>query len=236
MSVLTSATVLDLWEAGLTMTPASRAALLLQATGETELSSWPVGRRDQALLENYCSGGRTLDAVAECPECGTALDVAFDPGALGGAADADTVTIEINGYLVRARPPTTGDLQALPAGTHVETLRMTLLERCVLTATHQRAPVTARELPGDVVAAVETALDNADPAADIRMALTCADCGASWSESLDPVLFAWSAVEASARRLATDVHALAHTYGWSEHEILALSPFRRHLYLSAVRS
>ena len=39
----------------------------------------------------------------------------------------------------------------------------------------------------------------------------------------------------TARRLATDIHTLAHAYGWSEEQILQLSPFRRHLYLSAVR-
>lgn len=236
MSVLTSATVLDLWEAGLSMTPASRAALLLQANGDTDLHDWPVGRRDQALLEVYCSSGRTLDAVADCPQCGAVLDIALDPGALGGEVNEEPVTVEMNGYVVRARPPTMGDLEALPDASDVETLRMALLERCVLEASHERTAVVARELPTVVVAAVEAALDEADPAADIRIALTCADCAATWSESLDPVLFAWSAVEASARRLATDVHALAHTYGWSEREILALSPFRRHLYLSAVRS
>ena len=115
-----------------------------------------------------------------------------------------------------------------------ETMRWFLLERCVGSATRDGERVRACDLPSDVAGVVELALDEADPAADIRLELTCEECRTAWTESLDPVVFAWSAVESSARRLAIDVHLLAHAYGWSEQEILALSPFRRHLYLSAV--
>jgi hypothetical protein len=113
-------------------------------------------------------------------------------------------------------------------------MRWFLLERCVCSAARDGRDLPVADLPGDVLELVEIALDEADPAADIRLELTCAECRAAWTETLDPVVFAWSAVESAARRLATDVHLLAHSYGWSEEQILGLSPFRRHLYLSAV--
>lgn len=236
MSILTSATVLNLWEAGLSMTPAARAVLLLHATGETDLGTWPVGRRDEELMQRFCTGAWARDAVADCPGCGTALQVELDPLALSGSEVGNQVRLEVGDYRVTARPPTVDDLDALPAGAEVEELRRILLARCVVEAERRGEVVDVGDLPDDVVARIEDALDEADPAADIRFPLTCHDCGTTWSESLDPVAFAWSTVETAARHLATDVHTLAHAYGWGEHEILCLSPFRRHLYLSAVGS
>ena len=229
------ASVLDLWEAGLPRTPAARALLLLEAAGETEAGGWTVGRSHLALLGTYCGTGRGLEALADCPACGAVLDVAVDPGALAGGG-ADSVTVADGEYAVTARPPTMGDLEALSPTDDVESLRRQLLARSVVEATIAGEAVPADELPSHVVDRVEAALDQADPAADLQLALACPECEATWSDSLDPLLFAWSAVEGAARRLATDVHTLAHAYGWSEGEILALSPFRRHLYLSAVQS
>lgn len=236
-------TVLDLWEAGLARTPAARAVLLLEAAGEADAGGWPVGRAHLALLVAWCGTGPGLEALADCPGCGAVVDVSVDAGALSGGlfdglADgtAGPVTVVDGEYVVTARAPTIGDLESLSPTDDVESLRWQLLARCVDTATAGASSVAADELPGHVVDLVEAALDEADPAADLRLALRCTDCGTTWSESLDPLALAWSAVEGAARRLATDVHALAHAYGWSETEILALSTFRRHLYLSAIRS
>lgn len=231
---LTSPTVLDLWEAGFPLAPAPRAVLLLQATGEDDISAWSVGRRDSTLLERYCAGVGVIDALADCGACGAVMDVSLDPRMLTAPPGHGPVTVEHEGYVVSARPPTVADLQDLPVRGDAETMRRFLLERCVVSATRGGETLRIGDLPGDVVDRLERALDEADPAADIRLELTCEDCRTSWTESLDPLVFAWAAVESSARRLASDVHLLAHSYGWSEQEILALSPFRRHLYLSAV--
>lgn len=230
---MTSATVLDLWEAGLSMTPAARGVLLLQAAGESDVEGWPAGARDLALLRRYCAA-RPLEAVADCLECGTTLEIELDARELGAPAATGQVTVEHDGYVAVVRPPTAGDLASLPPDADVESLRVSLLQRCLVEAGHHETPVSAADLPPELVDAIDDALDQADPAADIRLALTCTECGAAFTGPLDPVSFAWSSVEASARLLATDVHTLARAYGWSEPEILVLSPFRRHLYLSAV--
>lgn len=236
MSILASPAVLDLWEAGLSMTPASRARLMLEATeaAETDLSEWPIGRRDEALLQRYCAPSWAREALVDCPACAATLEITFDPHSMSSGVTAPTVNVEIDDYVVTARAPTVGDLAALPPGADDEALGLILLAQCVLTASYCGDLVSTIDLPGQVVIAIEEALDHADPAADIRVPLICHECRATWSESLDPVVFAWSAVETAARRLATDVHVLAHAYGWAEREILELSPFRRHLYLSAV--
>lgn len=227
---------LDVWEAGLSMTPAARALLLLGVAGHRDAGDWAVGERDRALIRDCVPAGRSLDAVADCPECGAQLDIELDPAALATpTTDESPVSVAYDGYRVVARLPTGGDLAQLPGSMADEALRRALLERCILSADHAGTVMAAVALPETVVLAVESALEEADPGADIRLALSCVECGAEWSDSFDPVRFAWTSVEGAARRLAVDVHVLAQAYGWSEAEILGLSPFRRRLYLSAVQ-
>lgn len=235
MTPLTSATVLELWEAGLGRSPAARASLLLAAAGERELDDWPVGRRDRLLLDHFCGPGTVLEGLADCPSCGAVLDVAFDTRTVPGDSRPDRVSLDVEGHRVVARAVTVGDLRSLPSEGSAALQRTALLERCVVSATRGGAPVGPVDLPDAVVDRIEDELDRLDPSADLVVVLDCADCGTIWSESLDPVRFAWAGVESTARRLATDVHTLARAYGWSEHNILALTPFRRHLYLSAVQ-
>lgn len=234
MNPLTSATVLELWEAGLGLTPAARASLLLDAAGASDVGDWPVGRRDRALLEQFCGPRGRLDAVADCPSCGAALDVSLDATSMTAESNTGPAAFDLDDHHVVIRAVTVADLKALPSAESPDVLRTALLDRCVVRATRAGVPVAAAELPPSVVERIEHELDRLDPSGDIVVRLSCAECGEQWSESLDPVSFAWSAIEASARRLATDVHTLARAYGWSEREILELSPFRRHLYLSAV--
>ncbi|MET9271393.1 hypothetical protein [Kribbella sp. NPDC003557] len=226
---------LDVWEIGLSMTPAARALLLLGAAGRHDAGSRPVGERDRALLQACLPAGRWLDAVTECPSCGSQLDVELDPAALvAPTASEPQVSVVCGEYRVVARLPTGDDLAQLSPSGLVEELRTALLARCVVSADHAGRAVESSVLPEPVLLAVESAMAAADPGADVQVTLSCAECGAEWSSSLDPVRFAWTSVEHAARRLAVDVHTLAQAYGWSEAEILRLSPFRRRLYLSAV--
>lgn len=233
---MSGAGALELWEAGLTMTPAARAVLLLEAAGHPDATDWPVGLRDQVLLGSYCGAHGALSAVADCPGCGMSMDVLLDPAQLGSSTAAQlAVTVDHEDYRLQCRLPTAGDLDDLDPHTSMDSQLEQLFSACLLHATRAGAPVERDDLPAEVIAAVERALEEADPGADLRLDLSCAECGTQWSDELDPVRFAWTTVEQGARRLATDVHALAVAYGWSEGEILDLSPFRRHLYLTAVQ-
>jgi hypothetical protein len=66
--------------------------------------------------------------------------------------------------------------------------------------------------------------------------LTCPQCAHQWQAPLDIVSFLWSEVHAWAIRLLREIHELASAYGWSEAEILALSPWRRRAYLELVNA
>ncbi|MGW0209347.1 hypothetical protein ACWDZ8_27315, partial [Streptomyces sp. NPDC003233] len=91
--------------------------------------------------------------------------------------------------------------------------------------------VAAEALPEHVRRRVAQAAAAADPAADIRLNLACPACGHAASAELDIASYLWAELDAWARGTLQDVHLLAGHYGWSESEILALSPLRRRYYL-----
>jgi hypothetical protein len=77
-------------------------------------------------------------------------------------------------------------------------------------------------------------LAEADPLADVQLAVSCPSCGTRQQVSFDILSFFWTEIEAWAWRILREVHTLASAYGWHEHDILALSPRRRQSYLEMV--
>ena len=89
----------------------------------------------------------------------------------------------------------------------------------------------AEALPGAVRKAIASRMREADPQAEIELALECPTCAHAWLARLDVIAFVWAELGALAQRLLHDVHRLAAAYGWGEAEILAMSPWRRRAYL-----
>ena len=58
--------------------------------------------------------------------------------------------------------------------------------------------------------------------------------GRGGARTFDIGAFFWSEIDAWAGRILQQVHVLASAYGWSERDVLALSPVRRQLYLGMV--
>jgi hypothetical protein len=75
-----------------------------------------------------------------------------------------------------------------------------------------------------------------EPGAAVTFDLTCPECGAQWSAPMDCGDVLWSELQVRAERLLLDVDALARAYGWSESQVLALSPTRRAAYLQLIGS
>ncbi|MCL8009811.1 hypothetical protein [Streptomyces sp. AS02] len=109
--------------------------------------------------------------------------------------------------------------------------RAALLARCVVAATRDGAAVAAGDLPAPVQRRIAEAVEAADPGADVTLNVGCPECGAATRAELDIASYLWTELDAWARDLLLDVHLLATSYGWSEPEILALSPLRRRYYL-----
>jgi hypothetical protein len=144
----------------------------------------------------------------------------------------NTAPIEVTDgrWTVKMRPPTPADLLAaaeVPPGQ----ARAVVLARCVLDARRGGRRVRAADLPARVQERVAQAAAAHDPRADITFDVSCPECGHRTKALLDPGAFLWAELDAWARGTILDVSLLAAAYGWSEPEVLALSPFRRRHYL-----
>ena len=140
-------------------------------------------------------------------------------------SDTPAEPVSVNGRMFRL--PTSRDLARALAHPDANYAAMRLLESCQVEG----------DAPGeqDLEAAGEK-MSRADPLAEIRLDLACPACGHEWEETLDLGAFVWSKIETRAKRLLREVHALGSAYGWSEKEILSLSPARRSFYLEMVEA
>ena len=109
--------------------------------------------------------------------------------------------------------------------------REAILERCVQTVRLDGELVDPATLPESAVEIVIDSMAKADPQAEVQVSMACPACSHSWSLPFDILSYLWSEIEDWARRLLSEVHALASGYGWSERDILAMSPRRRRIYL-----
>jgi hypothetical protein len=239
---LSAAVLLDVWDQGAGHSPVTQALALLAAAHPDQpldqLQTWPVGRRDGALLAlREALFGPQVQALATCPRCGERLDLSFALAdvALPGPSDpAPPVTVARDGYHVTARLPDSRDLAAVSRASSPVAARATLLDRCVVESRQGDQALAPATLPPAVLADLEAALAAADPRADLQLAVQCAACGHAWEIGFDIGAFLWTELEAWAGRVLRDVHTLATAYGWSESAILALSPRRRQYYLDLV--
>ncbi|GAB2895446.1 T4 family baseplate hub assembly chaperone [Streptomyces mayteni] len=247
-AALGAAGLLAVWEAGLATGGVGRALLLHSAArpaaGTDELLATPVGRRDADLFALRAAlFGDRMDVRVTCEECEQEMEFGFSaaqavaarPRAGGPLAEessaVDSLVVEEGGWTVRFRLPTTGDLAAAEEAGGPEPARRLLLRRCVLTAELNGTPKAAERLPEPVQRRITEAAAEADPRADIRLAVACPECGHRASAELDIAAHLWAELDAWAQTTLLDVHLLASAYGWSEAEILALSPLRRRYYL-----
>ncbi|CDR15910.1 hypothetical protein [Streptomyces iranensis] len=114
--------------------------------------------------------------------------------------------------------------------------RRALLVRCIVSVHRSGRPVPAdrlpaAELPEPVQRRLAEAAERADPAVDVTLNVACPECGEATRAELDIASYLWAELDHWARDLLLDVHLLATAYGWSEPQILALSPLRRRYYL-----
>jgi hypothetical protein len=227
---VTQSELLSMWERGDGQRPSRRALALLSAleADAEELASLPVGRRDAALLSlREQLFGSAFTGVTSCPACGEEIEIAFDASEVRreGGVDASTLRIVEGDFAFEVRLPNSLDLEAVEGLDDVGVARERLLARCA----------------GDVVLAPELVelvaarMAESDPQADVAIDVACPSCAHGWREPFDIVTFLWTEVAVFAKRLLGDVHELARAYGWSEGEILALSPARRAAYLELVR-
>jgi hypothetical protein len=231
------------WELGVSQPWYQRALALLAAASPDDeksdrLAQLSIGQRDACLLTlRERIFGPHLAGVAPCPACGELLEFGINASeirvapALGTAA---TINLAHAIYDVRFRLPNSLDLTSLDPKADNQLNRQRLLARCVLGARRAGAEITADDLPPEVVTAVAERMSEADPQAEVQIALTCPKCTHCWQAPLDILSFFWSEINAWAIRLLHEVHILASAYGWHEADILSMSAARRQAYMELV--
>lgn len=241
MRALLATELLNIWEQGLAQPPLQRALTLLAAAcpdiSPAELAEFSIGQRDARLLTlREWAFGPQLVSVVTCPDCGERLELTFgvaDVRAEPRAEPNGPLSLAEDGYEVEARLPNSRDLVAL-ADREAGDAQRFLLERCLLALRRDGEEVSVDQLPSDVVDALVERMAEADPQADIRLALTCPECSHQWHAIFDVVSYFWSEIDTWARRVLQEVHVLASAYGWREADILGVSPWRRQLYLEMI--
>ncbi|MGH7451738.1 MAG: phage baseplate protein [bacterium] len=244
MRPLSASELLEVWERGWAQPPIQRAITLLAlARPETPLESLAklsIGQRNAGLLTlREQMFGPQLASLAKCSSCGEQLELTFavaDILRAGEPEPAERLAITHGDFEMRFRLPNSEDLAAVVYGDDSATMRQRLFERCVLAAHHNSEVIAAGQLPAEVVETAAVRMAQADPQADVRFTLSCPQCGYQMQASFDIAAFFWSEIHAWASRLLHQVHALASAYGWSEPEILAMSPWRRQLYLEMIKA
>jgi hypothetical protein len=217
---------LELVEQGAPLAPLDRAVLLTVALGgaspETALDL-PIDRRDRLLIDaRMAAFGSPVGFFARCPHCGEGNEGTFDLAVLPAVARDREVTAEVAGTPVRLRAPTSRNVaNAALAGDPA-----LLFEACVASATEGGEETSPT--------AIEEALREAFPLLDVRLDLACGTCEKAFDIRYDIASWLWREIEELARRAIDAVDRLARAYGWSEADILALSPRRRALYLMRV--
>lgn len=221
--MLDSDRLLDLYHDGRSGGTLARMALLARTAAGDEAGSVSLGELDRRIwalradwLADGASGGQVGDtqAVCTCPACGGRLEFSLPKGFALPPPHSDSATVLWQGRSYILRLPRIGDI-----------------------GPHGLAPETLGDAPWDQPGfseAAAQALQMADPTLGLSLAMTCPECGDTIDEPFDPAAFFWAEIEDMARALLRDVIALARALGWSERDILAMSPARRALYLAEV--
>jgi hypothetical protein len=252
MCVLAASDLLSVWERAGHAGPLQQALALLSAACPDRdadvLADLSIGERDALLLRlREATFGPHLTGVVACPACGEQIEIAVNvadlqagarqPAVFAAAGDiapaAEDVAVEVDGYRLRLRPPSSRDVMAASQRDGADAAAA-LVRRCLVSAHRDAGAVAAGEVPAAVLAIAEQRLAEADPRADVRLRLACPSCGRDATTPLDIVSFFWREIDAWACRILREVHTLASAYGWTEEAILALSPFRRQCYLELV--
>jgi hypothetical protein len=191
----------------------TRNALLLSLRGSLFDRAWPLRSR--------------------CPGCNADCEFEVDCVALseelsaGSAADCG-IAVDWAGHAIELRAPTALDVQTAARVPDAQSAARTLLARCV---SGEFAPDTFDDRAVDELG---SHLERLDPGAVVSFALRCPSCGHDWSATIDVGGAVWAELQRAAERSLIEIDALARAYGWTEQDVLCLSPMRRAGYLQLV--
>jgi len=231
--------LLTLWECAFGQPASTRDDALLRVSFEG-VGPWTLGERNAKLVELHARlFGREAELLSHCPACGTVAQFSGDCEALATQMwprldNAPPHRLEAQGHVIEFRLPDGADIAIASGEEGDEDFPQLLLDRCVFACTREGNKVPVRQLPASVLDALSQHMETLDPGASVSFALDCPQCATRWQAPLDIGEMVWQKVRAAAERVLLDIDVLARAYGWTEREVLRLSPLRRAAYLQMV--
>jgi len=241
MQDISSADLLNAWEQGLNQPLLQRALILLVATHPerqaNELMQLSIGQRDLYLLQlrERLFGQRLLN-TATCPQCNERIEwenktTDFIADTVADDNTVKTFELTTKDSTLHFRLPNSLDMAAIANIKNTEQAQQQLVSRCLLEHAFASEDYAPTQLPPTIIQGFSEQIEHLDPQADIRIQLNCPACQHRWDVLFDVPRFLWMEIHDWAQQMLQTVCKLATAYGWSEREILALSPVRRQLYL-----
>jgi Zn ribbon nucleic-acid-binding protein len=241
MNNLSALELLNIWEQGRSQTLHRKALLLLAACCPEKsidaLSKLSIGHRDALLLTlREKTFGQLLIGIATCPACAEQLDITMKVSDILIEKNIEPnreLTTTIDNYEVKFRLPDSTDIAFLDEHIDMAAARQEIYEHCILSIcdTSDSKEISINDLPVEVMNEISDRIAKADTQADILIGLSCPSCNKKWQMGFDIVSFFWSEINTWAYRILYEVRILAMAYGWSERDILAMSSWRRQIYL-----
>jgi hypothetical protein len=228
-----------MWELGQEHSSWYRAWLLLAPAFPSEtqraLVSLTVGETNTRVLRVRQSlFGPWMKSVARCPRCADSLEFVLNTQDICASetpsGSQDQYETLFGPFRIRFRLLTARDVAEAAERGAVAPVVEALAERAVVSVYSGDDQVA--DLPREVRAALSTEISERDANSEIQIHLECPACAHVWTAAFDAIGYVWSEITVLAQRLLSEVHALAHLYGWAESDILSMSASRRHYYLN----
>jgi hypothetical protein len=229
--------LLDLWDHVGALPPARRADALAAVVSperpSSELANLSLGQRDRLLLSVLAANFTpSVAGVVDCGGCAAPVEIAIRcADLLDTEPPGEPEPFDYDNWQIRWRLPTAADLLAADQLTNQADTPRFLLRRCVLDVSGPTDHETLDDLPEAVHAKLVETIGAHDPLTDVELDVSCPTCGWHQHVGLDAAALVWHEINWRAGELIRDVDALAHAYGWTEADVLALSPRRRRAYL-----
>jgi hypothetical protein len=248
---LTGSDEVFLLEAGQSLLPAQRTTALLArclielgpARDKTAaVRGLTVGDRDSLMLHvRLLTIGKTIQATVRCPnpDCSERMDLELKVNDLLVPPYSNcqewyqqTINVDEKTWDVCFRLPTGADQEAVAniAHTDPQAAAEALLRRCTKSDGNGNGSFP-KQVPMSVFTELSARMAKLDPQAELILQATCPICAHAFSTELDISTYFFHELKERIKRVYMEVHTLAFRYHWSEHEIMAMTPTRRRLYL-----
>lgn len=243
MKPLTAPELINVWERSLPQPLIDKSILLLRVASsknDEDPLMLSVGQRNLKLLQlrEWMFGSRLLN-TAICTCCGQKVEWENNVNDLKQQDEEIKNSHQHYRFLkdefsIIFRLPVNSDMLQLNAGNSVVENELLLLRGCMLEIKKNNQVCSVEDIPIHILNELEEYMSKQDAQADIQFKLTCPNCSKEWETGFDIQHYLWVEINAWAKNLLQEVYVLAKHFGWSENDILMMSPQRRQLYLQMI--